>query len=146
MPCDYKILAEHELVSFRFHGKLSMQDMLSATDRVDTDPEYLPHYDEIGDFTDMTSLSISPKGVWALSDMILSLYIRSGRMKRIALVANSGKGRMICRIFKSVMSRTSTLEVDYFPDHETALDFLGRDPTVLTKVRLRPQPRVLFEN
>lgn len=133
MSVRFEFFPEIDLVYIAFEGVLKVDEMLSVIDLLDNDPRYHPTISELGDFRRLTGVEMQPGEVENITQLILGLYVRAGRRKRIAQIAPQPPGSMIAEIFAQHVRRQSGLQVATFDTVAPALRFL----------RLLPGPELL---
>lgn len=124
MPCHYEIFDEFNLVKITFDGVLITPEMLALIDQLDADPRYHPTIDELGDFRTLKDIAFDSKTLKNLNDLILGLYLRSDRRKRIAQIAPKNPGRTIAVAFRFAMQGNPKLDAEVFETQADALAFL----------------------
>ena len=60
MPIDYTIDTQRQLVRTRAWGIVTALEWLAYTDRLKADTDFLPSFDQLADFTEVTELAIPP--------------------------------------------------------------------------------------
>jgi hypothetical protein len=58
VPIDYTIDTERQLVRTRAWGVVTVKEWLAYIDRLKADTDFLPSFDQLADFTEVTELAI----------------------------------------------------------------------------------------
>jgi len=138
MPCRYEIFDELNLVRITFSGALTTSEMLDLIDQLDADPRYHPTIDELGDFQTLTDIAFDSETMKNLNDLILGLYLRSNRRKRIAQIAPNEPGRTVAVAFRFAMQGNPNLDTEVFDSASDALAFLGHPADLILQTRKLP--------
>jgi len=137
MPCHYEIFSDLNLAVFTYFGVLRVDEIVQNAEMVDSDPLYTSDINELADFREMRAADFDDKTLENLSGLLMGLYLRSGRRKRIAMLVPNTEVQELAQTFADIISEHTPISVAIFKTTESALGFLGLTPRDLPEQRLR---------
>lgn len=120
MPADFHVDAERRVVFSKGTGVLSQADVLDHMDRLMCHPDFLPEFDQLVDFRQLTKVALSSEEVRGLARR----KIFSSQSKRAFVVATDLQFGL-SRLFATYREFESEKGVSVFREMKEALDWLG---------------------
>jgi len=123
MPVQYTIYKEQRLVVSTGDGRLTFDDVRAHQDRLLSDPDFNPEFDQLMDFTRFTDVDLSVSEI----RMAANRKLFSPTSRRALVVAGTfmyGMARMFQAYYE--MSKTASPS-GVFRDLPSALKWLGRE-------------------
>lgn len=128
MPCHYDIYPDLNLVLFTYEGILRASDIIENADRIDADPGYTRTINELADFRALDRVDFDAKTLANLSNLLMGLYLRSSRNKKIAMLIPKKGLHPAAKTFAQIVSGSTPITIRIFETLTPALAFLELNP------------------
>lgn len=126
LPVQARIYEEFDLVYVTYSGKVMLPEIKHCMKHTFASPHYDPGMNELGDLRDVTEVDIGFQAMMTHANQVQNLHERSGRKKILCLVAESGLGFGMARMFQSLADIPDAhLEVHVLNDMAEAKRILG---------------------
>lgn len=124
MPCHYDIYPDLNLILFTYEGVLRAGDVIELADRVDADPGYTRTINELADFRALEWVDFDKKTLTNLSTLLMGLYLRSSRSKKIAILLPAKSLHPAAKTFARIVSGSTPISIRIFEKLAPALAYL----------------------
>lgn len=125
MPFSAKVYRDPDLQHVRFWGEITVADLRGQFAAGPKAPGYYPGISTLADLRGLTGVDINLAGIMSLRDRLIERHIvPGGPPMRIALLADSDTAFGSARVFETICSQSSGLEVEIFRMLPDALAFL----------------------
>lgn len=124
MPCRYDLYPDLNLAVFTYEGVLRAPEIVANADRVESDPGYTATINELADFRRIETVDIDQATLANLSGLLMGLYLRAARNKRIAMLVQDPEVRPLADAFTAVISSNTQIRIEVFESLDAALGFL----------------------
>jgi hypothetical protein len=122
MPASYKIDKQKRLVVTCAWGTCTASDALEFRQQIVKDPDFDPGFDQLADFTAITSLDMTPDDV-----RMLSWSTPFASESRRALVVEDALAFAFSRIYESLRSLRGDQHVRVFRNRDDAMAWLAEE-------------------
>lgn len=135
MPIENQILQPALLAYRRFHGRVTMDELVNSSRDLHSLPDYVPGTHTVVDMLDVTDFDIGFDQMREFVAVTRRRHRERGRRVHICIVCNSEQGRWLAEMFRALS--------DVEPGVVT-IDILHGFPEVLATLDLPPETIELF--
>lgn len=133
MPVTYDIDESDYLVTARYAGEVTLDEIAAMFTAYIGDPDFDLDRPHLADLSNVTTTDIGFEDTYALFSMYMRNYTRPGHHLRIAILAPEPISFGIARIFQNLAESSDAIDVELFDTFDSARDWaLSRVPTAST--------------
>ncbi len=123
MPVTYDIDKSAHLVTARYAGEVSLDEISAMFARYVEDPDFCIDRPHLADLSAVTGTDIGFAETYALFSMFLRHYTQAGNHLRIAVYAPDPVSFGIARIFQNLAESSDAIDVALFDRPDAARDW-----------------------
>jgi len=133
MPITFRVLDKHRILLATFSGVINDEQVIRFWTEFYESDLWKPEYDEISDLREASVEAVTMEGVSKLASIAGQYTANINVVHRTAIIAPEDLTFGLSRFYEAISSQTPEV-IMVFRDPASAVEWLGRDETLLTEI------------